>query len=142
MQGAFEVLIFVVVGVGVVVAAITLASNGSVYDQIGRGGMSLNEDGARPPAAASVAPASASEREEEIRQMLIARSDRLVRRGRPPLDVESEVRRLVRGATGDPALVAEIRQLVHARNARRARQGKPPLDVEAEVARQLGEADL
>jgi hypothetical protein len=145
MQSAFGVLIFVVVAVAAVIAVISLVNRGDVYDQIGRGGLSLNEDldrhrARRDPPAGS--PAASAEAEEEVRQMVTARSDRLERQGKPRLDVEAEVARLMRPSTvgaADPSLTDEVRQLVHARNARRARQGKPQLDVEAEVARQLAE---
>lgn len=142
MQSAFGIVIFVVVALAAVVAIVSLVNRSDVYDQIGRGGLSLNEDRGRghpePPGGSAVARAQA---EEEVRQMVSARSERLVRRGEPALDVEAEVARLLSPAsttaTADPELVSEIRQLVLARNARRARQGKPPLDVEAEVRRQL-----
>ena len=144
MQSAFGIVIFVVVGLAAVIAVISLVNRGDLYDQIGRGGLSLNEDldptrpgRGRPPSPA--APAGA-EAEEEVRQMVTARSDRLQRQGKPGLDVEAEVARLMSTpapGVSDPALVEEVRQLVHARNARRARQGKPQLDVETEVARQL-----
>ena len=70
--------------------------------------------------------------------MLRARSERQVRRGGAPLDVEAEVARLLAAESGpashDPALVEEVRQMVVARNERRVRQGEQPLDVDAEVA--------
>jgi len=79
--------------------------------------------------------------------MLSARSERLVRAGRPPLDVESELSRLLAGEQAarrgshapDAGLLAEVRQLVLARNERRARQGLEPLDVDGEVRRTLEE---
>ncbi len=117
---------------------------GSLYDRIGAGGLSREEDySARAPAADS--PAGRAEREREIRQMLGARSERLVRKGSPPLDVEAELARLL--AEGEPEhahdaeLLLEVRQLVIARNERRLRAGEEPLDVEAEVARTLAELD-
>jgi hypothetical protein len=77
--------------------------------------------------------------------MLSARSDRLVSRGEPALDIEAEVSRLMAPAPqpeGHAAgLVEEVRQLVVARNERRQRQGLEPLEVEAEVARTLEEFD-
>lgn len=143
MQSAFGILIFVVVGVAVVVAVVAKVTGGDVYDQIGRGGLALNDE--RDRVRHGPAPGSAAgraEREQEVRQMLVARSDRRVRQGKEALDIEAEVTRLL-GAGGDPGrdagLVSEVRQMVMARNARRARQGKEPLDVEAEVARQLRE---
>jgi len=87
-----------------------------------------------------------AEREQEIRQMLQARSERRVRRGEPAIDVDAEVARLTapaaagqRSAAEDRGIAEEVRQLVIARNERRARQGLEPLDVEAEIARTLAE---
>jgi len=136
MQEAFGLVLFVVVGLAAVVAVASLAGRASLYDQIGRGGLSIGDEPERPPAGPA---ALAAVRDEEIRQMLDARNARRARRGEPALDVDAELARLARPA-GDPALAAEVRQLVLARNARRERAGKPPLDVEAEVARRM--ADL
>jgi hypothetical protein len=142
--GALEIIIFVVVGVGLVAAVVSaLMGQDSLYDQIGRGGMSVGErstDAPTPPAPGS--PAALAEQEEEMRQMLQARSDRRVRRGEPPLDIDAELRRRLATAaapTLDDEVIDEIRQLTMARNARRERQGQPPLDVEEEVARSIRE---
>ncbi len=150
MRGVAEALPFIVVGVFVVIGAIQLLTRSDVYGQIGRGGLSVDDD-------AGPRRASGAEREDEIRQMLAARNARRARQGRPALDVESELRRLTLGgapATGesqtggerpdhppdvDPELEQEVRDLVIARNARRGRRGQSPLDVEAEVRRQLRE---
>jgi hypothetical protein len=95
------------------------------------------------PVPAPDSPQARAERELEIRQMLVARSERLVRRGRPALDVEAELARLLDderpARSHDAGLVAEVRQLVLARNERRARQGLEPLDVDSEVKRTLEE---
>jgi hypothetical protein len=119
----------------------------SVYDEIGRGGIS--REGEPAYGLAAPAPDSAagqSEREQEIRQMLHARSERMVRRGEPALDVDAELARLLEPTQSvdrghDAALVAEVRQLVQARNERRARQGLDELDVDTEVTRTLQELD-
>lgn len=150
MRGVAEALPFIVVGIFVVIGAIQLLSRSDVYGQIGRGGLSVDEDAPAPPG-------SGAEREDDIRQMLAARNARRARQGRPALDVESELRRLMLGgapaagesapgveASGrppgvDPELEQEVRDLVIARNARRGRRGQSPLDVEAEVRRQLRE---
>jgi hypothetical protein len=134
------VLLAVVVG-GALIAVLTLLVTGRLYDQIGRGGLSIDEDvGRGRPAAGGAAgsPAAAREREEEIRQLLNARNEHRIRRGEEPLDVEAELRRLTAPAF-DPQLRDEIRQLVIARNERRQRAGQEPLDVEAEVERQVRE---
>lgn len=147
LQGAFGVVLFVVIALAVVVAVVSLLTRSRIYEQIGRGGLSLNEDrstgsGAAADATGPLAPATLErERDDEIRQMLEARNERRARRGQAPLDVEAELARLTSSAPAetDPQLAEEVRQIVIARNERRARQGKAPLDVEDEVARQLRE---
>jgi hypothetical protein len=115
----------------VVIAAISYWGSGGIYSGLGRGDLELERD--RPAAAAS-----AAEAQEEIRQMLQAKSDRREARGEAPIDVDAELAALTSGpGTQDPALREEVRQLVIARNERRLRQGKEPLDVETEVERQL-----
>jgi hypothetical protein len=86
------------------------------------------------------AASSSAEAQEEIRQMLEAKSARRVARGEAELDVDAELAALTAPAA-DPGLRDEVRQLVIARNERRARQGKEPLDVETEVERQLRELE-
>jgi hypothetical protein len=140
-QDAFWTVLLVVVIGGAVVAVFTFLATGKLYEQIGRGGLSLREDDDLRGGGGGGAPspaASARERDEEIRQLLTARNERRARRGEPPIDIEAELQRLTAPAI-DPALREEIRQLVVARNERRARAGKEPLDVEAEVERQVRE---
>ena len=138
MEAAFGIVLFVVVAGAAIVGLITFAGARRMYDEIGKGPMSLR-DGTDRPAGEVTGVASSAEREAEIRQMLAARNERRVRRGEAPVDVEAELAELLRPAV-DPGLEGEIRELVVARNERRARRGEPPLDVEAEVARQI--ADL
>jgi hypothetical protein len=135
VQEAFGIVIFAVVVVAAIVGVITLFGRSKAYEQIGRGGLSLRDE---EPRAAPTGAVAARERDDEIRQMLVARNERRARRGEAPLDVEAELRRLTAPAV-DPGLEAEVRQLVIARNERRERRGQPPLDVEEEVARQLRE---
>jgi hypothetical protein len=135
VEEAFGTVLVVVVAVAGLVAIATFLTSGSLYERIGRGGLSLR-DGSDRPATEPSGAAAAAQREDEIRQMLTARNERRARQGRPPLDVEAELARLT-AASVDPALRAEIRQLVIARNERRLRQGRPPLDVEAEVEREV-----
>jgi hypothetical protein len=75
--------------------------------------------------------------------MVQARSERRVRRGESPLDVDAEVTRLIADepvqSSHDAGIAEEVLQLVVARNERRERQGLEPLDIEAEVARTLAE---
>jgi hypothetical protein len=139
MQDAFGIVIFVVVGIGVVIAIVSLFGRGRLYDDIGRGGLSIGEDrDMRPRGGGQPAPVSAAERDDEIRQMLAARNSRRVARGEPAVDVEAELAELTRPAVAsDPEILEEVRTLVQARNARRVARGLEPLDVEAEITRQL-----
>jgi hypothetical protein len=138
MQEALGIVIFVVVGVSVVIAIATLFGRARMYDDIGRGGLSIGEDrdvGPRSTAAPSV---SAAERDDDIRQMLEARNARRAAQGRPTVDVEEELAQLTRpSAASDPEIVEEVRSLVRARNSRRIARGQEPLDEEAEIERQL-----
>jgi hypothetical protein len=145
LQSAFPVVVFGAVALSIVMSLVFLLSRGSLFDHIGNGGFEVERDPG--PEMASPAPGSAADRAEqelEIRQMLQARSARMVARGEAPLDIEAEIARLlapVQRTGHDPGLVTEVRQLVVARNERRARQGLEPLDVEAEVQRTLQELD-
>ena len=129
----FGTVVIVVAVIAVVVAAASYWGTGRIYSGLGReGGLDMR----REPAV----PSSGPEVQEEIRQMLEAKSERRMARGEPELDVDAELAALTSGSTGaDAGLRDEIRQLVVARNERRLRQGKEPLDVDAEVARQLRE---
>jgi hypothetical protein len=142
---SFEIgtVFIIVVLIALPVGAIVFARGaGGALREIGKGPLALEEDfpqSSRGPVHA----VSAEVREEEIRQMVQARSDRGVAKGRDSLDVDAEVEKLLAMDTGggnlggDRELREEIRQLVVARNERRQRQGKEPLDVETEIERQL-----
>jgi hypothetical protein len=133
--GAFGTVVIVLALVAVVVAALSYWGSGRLYGDLGKGGLGMDHDERAPSAVAG--PQSA-EAQEEIRQMLEAKSARREARGEAPLDIESELASLTTTTPAvDPALREEVRQLVVARNERRARQGKEPLDVEAEVDREL-----
>lgn len=129
------------------IAAIAFARSGKGYDEIGKGRFAVEFDESEDTG-----------HHEEVRQLVEAKAYRQARRGEQPLDVETEVERLLRGrhdhepATApepsapaeprDPELAqmrAEIRQVVLAKNESRARRGEEPLDVEAEVDRILAE---
>ena len=139
MQDALGIVIFVVVGIGAVLAIVSLFGRGRLYDDIGRGGLSIGEDRElRPRASAQSGPVNAAERDDEIRQMLEARNARRAAQGRPTVDVEAELAELTRPPPiTDPEILEEVRTLVEARNARRIARGQEPLDVDAEIARQL-----
>ena len=138
MSDAFPIVIIGVSVIAAVVAVVASLSSGGLYDRIGAGGFSLDRDESDP---APGSPQARAEADEEIRQLVEAKSARRVARGEEPLDVEAEIRALTSPATPavDPALREEVRQLVVARNERRQRRGQEPLDVEAEVDRQLRE---
>ncbi len=145
MDGSFTIVVVGAIAVFVVIGLIAYLAGGNVYEQIGQGGMSLGDSTASEPAGPPPGSAQAArERELEIRQMLQARSDRLVRKGGQPLDIDAELARLEQAHAGTPAshdrgLEEDVRKLVVARNERRARAGQAPLDVEDEVARTLRE---
>jgi hypothetical protein len=148
---AASAVVFGTVAISLVISLLLLITRGSggssLYDQIGSGGISREggHGGYSAPSGAPDSPAVRAEREREIRQMLGARSQRLVRAGQPALDIDAEVARLLNPAreerAHESALVEEVRQLVVARNERRARQGLTPLDIETETARTLAEMD-
>jgi hypothetical protein len=140
------VLILVVL-VALPIGAIVFAMGaGGALKQIGKGQFAMEQDFPQS-SQGSIHTVSAEVREEEIRQMIQARSDRAVARGRDALDVDAEVEKLLAEGSGGPglgsdrALREEVRQLVVARNERRQRQGKKPLDVEREIERQLRELE-
>jgi hypothetical protein len=147
-ENGLNFVVFGTVAFAVVISLLFLVTRGSdsMYDHIGQGGISRDSEyGGGGVAQSTDSAASRAEREQEIRQMLGARSERLVRRGQPALDIEAELARLLEppaeSSTHEATLVEEVRQLVVARNERRVRQGAEPLDVEAEVARTLRELD-
>jgi hypothetical protein len=138
MADAFPLVIIGISLLAIVVAVIASLASGGLYERIGRGGLSMDgHEQHRGPKPGSVA--AQAEADEEIRQLVEAKSARRVARGEQPLDVEAEIASLTRPAPApaDEGLRDEVRQLVTARNERRVRQGKEPLDVEAEVDRQL-----
>ena len=136
MEEAFGTLVWVVAGVGAIVAVFTLVGTGRSYREIGGGGLVRDHDDDGGDCAVAGA---AAERDEEIRQMLEARSARRVRRGEAALDVEAELAALEPAppAGVDGALRQETRAHVLARNERRVRAGSEPLDLEAEIARRI-----
>jgi hypothetical protein len=140
-------VLIIVVLLALPVGAIVFATGaGGAFKQIGKGPLAMEQDFPQS-SGGSIHAVSAEVREEEIRQMIQARSDRGVAKGREALDVDAEVEKLLAsessgsGLGGDRALREEVRQLVVARNERRRRQGKEPLDVDREIDRQLSELE-
>jgi hypothetical protein len=144
MHSTFNVVIWVVCVLAVLIAFGALIFSRKTWEDYGKGRLVMDRDSgddARSGPGSGTGTAAA-ERDIEIRQLLEARNERRARRGEPPVDVEQELARLTAPAI-DPALREEIRDLVIARNLRRARAGKPPLDVEAEIEREIaGLSDL
>jgi hypothetical protein len=128
----FGTVIIVVSIVAVLVAAVSYWGSGRIYRGLGReGGMDMRRE-------TGGASDTSAEAQEEIRQMLEAKSARRQARGEEPLDLDAELAALSQApAAADAGLRDEVRQLVIARNERRSRQGKQPLDVDEEVERQL-----
>jgi hypothetical protein len=127
---AFGIILIAVSLIAVLAAAVSYWGSGTIYTKLGSSDLEMRrEEPASTPAQA----------QEEIRQMLEAKSRRREARGEAPLDIDAELAELTATVpgSGDPALREEVRQLVIARNERRLRQGKEPLDVEAEIDRQL-----
>jgi hypothetical protein len=137
-------VIMIVVFTTIPIALLTFALGArNALNEVGKGQFAVEFESDLPPKITdSDADSSPAAREAEIRQFLEAKAYRQKERGESPLDVDSELNRLLterpeRPAGVDPQLAEEVRQLVVARNERRARQGKEPLDVEQEVERQL-----
>jgi len=128
VHSAFNIVIWVVCILAVVIAFGALIASRKTWEDYGKGRFVMDHDTPRDTGVA--------ERDDEIRQLLEARNERRARRGEAPIDVDSELARLTAPAI-DPGLREEIRQLVVARNHRRVRAGKPPLDVEAEIEREI-----
>ena len=141
MDEAFPIVIIGISLLAIVVAVAASMASGGLYERIGRGGLSM--DGHEQQGRSGPQPGSAAakaEADEEIRQLVEAKSARRVARGQPALDVDAEIAKLTTvtaAAPADEGLRDEVRQLVIARNERRVRQGKEPVEVEAEVDRQL-----
>ena len=138
----FIIVVLVALPLGAIVFAM---GAGNALQKIGKGDFALEQDFPQS-SQGPVHAVSAEVREEEIRQMIQARSDRGVAKGREALDVDAEVEKLLAESAGaglgaDKALREEVRQLVVARNERRQRQGKEPLDVDKEIDRQLRELE-
>ena len=147
MATELSVVLILLLVIVVPIAAVAFARSGNAYSEIGKGRFAVDFD-----------EDNGSGHHEEIRQLVEAKAYRQLQRGEQPVDVESEVERLLRGESDQPAtgpaprkkspvpvdpetarIRAEIRGVVTAKNERRERQGEPLLDVEAEIDRMLAE---
>jgi hypothetical protein len=144
-----EVILIIVFAAIPIAAFAFIAGAGNALRQVGKGAFSVEFESDMPQKLrdTDAEAADVSEREDEIRQLLEAKAYRQESRGEQPIDIDSELDRLLSSESSaqrpsnDAALREEVRQLVVARNARRERQGKEPLDVDAEVERQLRELE-
>jgi hypothetical protein len=89
MDDAFLVVVIGVSLIAIVIAAVALATSGGSYDQIGRGGISVEEPQRRETYDDVVA---------EVRELVELSNAHRVARGEPPLDVDAEVSRRLREA--------------------------------------------
>ena len=107
MEELFGTGLIVIVVISIVVAALSFYSRDGLYDQIGKGGLWLDEPELHPGPAPGTAAYDA-EAQAEIRQMLEAKSRRMEARGEGPLDIEAEIATLTApridagAARGDP----------------------------------------
>jgi hypothetical protein len=85
MEDAFIAVVVLVSVLALVGAVIALATSGGSYDQIGSGGLSVDEPPSRRETYADVVA--------EVRAFVEASNARRVARGEAPLDVEAEVSR-------------------------------------------------
>jgi hypothetical protein len=84
MDDAFLAVVIGVSLLAFVVAAIALATSGGSYDEIGRGGISVEEPQRRETYADVVA---------EVREFIELSNAHRIARGEPPLDVDAEISR-------------------------------------------------
>jgi hypothetical protein len=149
--GVLPLVIYGTTGIYVVSGLLSMLMRPNLYDQVGQGGLLSSgedcpsENGPRERSAKLAA--DRAEREDDARQMLQARSERCVRRGLAPLNIDAELARLELldadvAQLRDADVVEEIRQLVILRNERRIGQSLDALDVDAEIERTLSELAL
>ena len=141
-------VIILIVAVAVPIAALSFLGAGKAFDQIGKGGLSIEQEIPQKGSGGGAPVSAGSARRRSGRSSRpsptggscaasIRSTSRRSWRRQSPQEASSQ-RRARWPAT--PSSSSEVRELVIARNARRERQGKEPLDVEAEVARQLQRA--
>jgi hypothetical protein len=87
MDDAFIVVVIGVSLIAFVIAAFALATSGRSYEEIGRGGISVEEPLQRETYADVVA---------EVRELVELQNAHRVARGEPPLDVDEEVSKRLR----------------------------------------------
>src|SRR4051794_29187387 len=93
--GTLGTVMIAVVFIGLPIAALMFSMGAETrYSEIGKGDLSMDHDYGED----SMMMDTAEVREEEVRQMIQARSDRGVARGREPLDVGAEVKKALDSA--------------------------------------------
>ena len=85
-MGTFGTVLIVVAALAAVAAALSYWRSGEVYRDIGRESELLKQ---APPTGEVTL-------RDEVRQLVVARNERLLRQGKEPLDVEAEVERQLR----------------------------------------------
>jgi len=96
MHSAFNIVVWGVCILAVVIALGVLIASRKTWEDFGKGRLTMDRDEPGPGSVAGLA-----ERDEEIRQLLEARNARSARRaGKPPLDVEAEIEREIAGLQG------------------------------------------
>ncbi|MDE3070827.1 MAG: hypothetical protein KGJ43_08880 [Acidobacteriota bacterium] len=101
MRDVLITVVLVAVPIGAVVVVVGQTASSELYDRIGRGGLSMDghEAGQSPPAGDSAR--RDAEVALEVRQMLAARHERIVRGGGEAPDLDAEVARLLAGPAPD-----------------------------------------
>jgi hypothetical protein len=94
VQDALPIVIVAVVVIAGLVGVAALLLNRGAYDQIGRSSITFDHEATRADGVTS------AELEREVRAHVQARNARLVARGKPPLDVEAEVKRRLSSQDG------------------------------------------
>src|SRR5437773_5046085 len=93
-MGAFGWAVIIIALIAAVAATLSYIGSGRIYKTIGKGQFALDRDdrpaGPRPGSAAAL-----REQEDEVRQLLQAKSERRQARGEAPLDVEAELQALL-----------------------------------------------
>ena len=92
MHSAFNIVIWVVCILAVIVAFGALIASRKTWDDYGKGRFVMDHETPRN--------AGTAERNDEIRQLVVARNHRRMRAGKPPLDVEAEIEREIAALGG------------------------------------------
>ena len=85
MHSTFNIVIWVVCILAVIIAFGALIASRKTWEDYGKGRFLIDHETRRH--------AGTAERDDEIRQLVVARNHRRVRAGKPPLDVEAEIER-------------------------------------------------